>query len=494
MTEDQLIRLLRQQVASALRRNVSFPARLILAISGGLDSVCLLDILQSLAPQLNFSLGLAHYNHKMRGADSDQDEQFVRGLALARNLPLQADSWPADRPELNSENAAREARYQFLFQCRRHFRADWIVTAHHADDQAETLLLQLGRGCGLDGLSGMPAADYDRHLLRPLLGISRQELALYARARRLTYREDLSNQDWSYRRNRIRHSLLPLLRDMFDPQVTDRIAATAQLLQADQSFLQQQTDVWFEHTVSLIFGDTAQLLYVLLEVPVYQTAPVAIRRRLIRQCLGLWPAGQKDLTAADILGLDQLLMSRPQAAGSSRNLPRDLKYAVSGTACRFWLSAELSDYSGFLNDGKHTLWLTKPGAPVQAASQALEQAAFKLCRVSDAIDMQDGVRYNNSTWLVESRLLSCFYCRTRRSGDELLYWDGSAGFHKSLKKYLQEKQIWPELRDKICLIVKDQEIDFIPGLYRNRRQPGALMDVLCWQLPDKMMSSQDQER
>ncbi|MDD4368601.1 MAG: tRNA lysidine(34) synthetase TilS [Oscillospiraceae bacterium] len=493
MAEESLIRSVRQQVASGLCLNAVFPCRLVLAISGGLDSVCLLDILQALAPQLNFTLGLAHYNHKIRGADSDQDEQFVRGLASARNLPLKVGSWPMDKPKLASENAAREARYQFLFQCRASWPADWIVTAHHADDQAETLLLQLGRGCGLDGLSGMPAADAGRRLLRPLLGISRQQLQAYAQARRLAFQEDQSNQDLSYRRNQLRLVLLPLLRDLFDPQVSDRIAATALLLQEDQAFLQAQTEGLFARAVRLIKGTEGSLLYVLLDIPVYQAAPTALRRRLIRRCLGQWQAGRKDVTAADILALDRALMDWPQVGHPARTLPRGLKYAVHSGICRLWHAAELRDYTGFLNDGNYTLWLTKCDAPVQTAGQALKQASFKLERVSDAIDMQDGVRYNNSTWLVEKRLLSCFNCRTRRSGDELLFWDGSAGFHKSLKKYLQEKQIWPELRDKICLIVKDREVDFIPGLFRSRRQPEAFRDLLCWQLPDNLIKSQDQE-
>lgn len=201
------------------RSGVLDPAHTVLvALSGGLDSVCLLHLLRFAPCQPR--LAAAHFDHRMR-ADSGADAAWVRGLCTAWRVPLTLGV--ADRPP-RSETEARTCRYRFLDQAADANRADLIVTAHHADDQAETVLFRLARGTGLAGLAGIPARR--GRIVRPLLPFGRADLLAYARACGIQWREDPSNRDLRLARNRIRHVIVPAL-EAARPGAARRIAALA---------------------------------------------------------------------------------------------------------------------------------------------------------------------------------------------------------------------------------------------------------------------------
>ena len=180
------------------------------AVSGGKDSVCLLHLL-SVYPGI--TLSCAHYNHRLRGEESDGDEAFVRSLCEAWGIPFYSGSGDvrayAEERGLSIETAARELRYDFLFSLAEEIGADRIATAHNADDNAETLLLRLARGTGLRGLCGIP--EQRDTLIRPLLGTERAEIEAYLLENGLPHREDSSNALDDAARNRIRHHALPAL-------------------------------------------------------------------------------------------------------------------------------------------------------------------------------------------------------------------------------------------------------------------------------------------
>jgi tRNA(Ile)-lysidine synthase len=193
--------------------------RLLIALSGGLDSVCLLHLLRF--PRASFELHAAHFDHGMR-ADSARDADWVRGLCRAWNVPLAEQR--SGRPP-RSEAAAREQRYDFLHGAAVAAAADVILTAHHADDQAETVLFRLIRGTGVAGLAGIPARR--GQVVRPLLPFPREALRGYAAAVGLRWREDRTNADPGYARNRLRHVVLPSL-EAVRPGAARHIAALAQ--------------------------------------------------------------------------------------------------------------------------------------------------------------------------------------------------------------------------------------------------------------------------
>ncbi len=226
------------------------PTPLVVAISGGLDSVCLAHALWQLAIPWRLQLHLAHFDHALR-PDSADDATFVQALARSWGLPyiskrLSAEYW-VNRPN-GLEAAARQARYAFLQEAAINVtppgKVPRVVVAHHADDQAETLLLHLVRGSGLRGFAGMrlvsqlPLPNSPVLLIRPLLGVTRATLLAYAKKHNLTWREDSSNQCVDFTRNRIRHRALPELRQI-NPRLVETLGRTAALLAADGERLHQ---------------------------------------------------------------------------------------------------------------------------------------------------------------------------------------------------------------------------------------------------------------
>ena len=201
------------------------PAPLLVALSGGADSVALLLILQ----QLGYRITALHCNFHLRGAESDRDEKFVRGLCEKQALPLlvqhfNTTEYAATR-KISIEMAARELRYNWFETVREETHSQAIAVAHHSDDNAETLLLNLIRGTGIRGLKGM--LPQQGHIIRPLLGVRRCEIENFLKERNQTYVTDSTNLETVYKRNRIRHELLPMLRKL-NPAIDEQLAQTAQ--------------------------------------------------------------------------------------------------------------------------------------------------------------------------------------------------------------------------------------------------------------------------
>ena len=203
---------------------------LLVAFSGGLDSRVLLQLAAAAQPHAGFRLRAVHVHHGL-SANADAWVDFCRTTCAALNVPLDIVHVAVDKSSgLGIEATARAARYQALLEA----GADWVLLAHHEDDQAETLLLQLLRGAGAKGLSAMAAADPKRRLLRPLLDVSRAELERYARAQGLSWIEDESNADTAYDRNYCRHQILPVMTQRFPAARTTLARSAGHLAEAAQ--------------------------------------------------------------------------------------------------------------------------------------------------------------------------------------------------------------------------------------------------------------------
>ena len=185
--------------------------RLLLAVSGGGDSIALLHLLLECVPKLHLQLEVAHFDHRLRKTAND-DRLFVEKLANEHGLPMHCGRWESPSP---SEDAARTARYAFLMGIAAERRCDVVVLGHHMEDRLETLFLRLGRGSGLRGLAGLRWRRPDRvDIVRPLLGCQRAELEEWLQDRALPWRCDPSNDDLRFARNRVRHVMLPALADL----------------------------------------------------------------------------------------------------------------------------------------------------------------------------------------------------------------------------------------------------------------------------------------
>ncbi len=207
----------------------------IVAVSGGPDSLCLLDVFFLLSQKYDFTLHIVHVNYRLRGKDSNLDEQCVRERTAAYHLPLTVFH-PNKVSSSNLEEKLRDIRYQYFEKVRLQKKATLIAIAHHRDDQAETFLLRLFRGSGMRGLSAMRPKN--NLIIRPFIEISRADILSYLKERNITYREDQSNTDPQFLRNQIRHELIPLLEKNYQPQTKKILADTASLLASDYALLE----------------------------------------------------------------------------------------------------------------------------------------------------------------------------------------------------------------------------------------------------------------
>jgi tRNA(Ile)-lysidine synthase len=219
--------------------------RVVVAVSGGADSVALLHVLHALKPTYGVDLHVAHLEHGLRGEAALEDQRFVEGLCRQMGLPLTARSVDvrkrAEASTLSLEAVARQVRYAFLEDVRRETGSSKIATGHNANDQAETLLLNLLRGSGIAGLRGIRPALQGR-IIRPLLETSRESILEYLRDKGLEFRTDATNQDGAYDRNRIRQILLPLIEKEFNPRIVDSLVRTAGVFSLVAEHLQAEVD------------------------------------------------------------------------------------------------------------------------------------------------------------------------------------------------------------------------------------------------------------
>ncbi|MEH2446566.1 MAG: tRNA lysidine(34) synthetase TilS [Nostoc sp.] len=262
--------------------------RLLIAVSGGQDSLCLIKLLLDLQSKWGWYLGIAHCDHRWR-SDSQANANHVENLAKTWGISFYLET--ASKP-INSEATARNWRYQALSAIAQANNYQYIVTGHTASDRAETLLYNLIRGTGADGLQ---ALTWQRPLttgimlVRPFLEITRIETEQFCQEFKLPIWEDSTNQNLQYARNRIRQELIPYLRDNFNPQVESALAQTTELLQAEVEYLEKAAQQLREKAMSWGTGDEKDSLTphlpLRLNRRVLQKAPLALQRRVMRQVL-----------------------------------------------------------------------------------------------------------------------------------------------------------------------------------------------------------------
>ena len=275
--------------------------RIGVAVSAGADSVVLLHLLNQLRARFHFELAVVHVNHRLRGEESECDEQFVRGLAGRLALPVFVESAATPTGD-NLEQAAREQRRDFFARLRGQGIVSHIALGHTRSDQAETVLFRVIRGTGLTGLAGMLPVS-SNGLIRPLLEITRDEVREYASAEGLMWREDLSNQRREFRRNFIRLELLPLLRETFHNQVEHGLANMASLAQVEEEYWCGEANRLLSLLASCVpgLGGGEGLL---LDSPALKGLPLAARRRVIREAI---KKVKGDLKKVDSVHIDAIL-------------------------------------------------------------------------------------------------------------------------------------------------------------------------------------------
>lgn len=270
------------QVLRTISRYNMLPpgARAGVAVSGGADSVALLHLLHRLSASRGWSLVVLHFDHHLRGAESDGDRRFVETLAASLSLPCFAGSEDVRAAARggNLEQTARNLRYRFFAAMREQQALGAVATGHTASDQAETVLMRLLRGASPDSLAGIRAVN-DGWIVRPMLGLTRDQVRDWMRSEGLSWREDSSNAENCYDRNRLRHEVLPLLRNGWNSQVDLALARLAALAARDEDFWQSPVEaVWNESSARNRFGIVLDVRRLRREHPALQA------RVLMRAC------------------------------------------------------------------------------------------------------------------------------------------------------------------------------------------------------------------
>lgn len=303
------------------------PGLIVVGVSGGPDSVCLLHVLFTLREKLGIELHAAHLNHGLRGAESDADAEYVRHLGSELGVPLTIETRNViayrSAHGCSLEEAAREVRYTFLAEIAQALGASAVAVAHTADDQAETVLLHLIRGTGLSGLKGMrPLSRWSLPngpiltLIRPLLETRRIETEAYCAAHHLSPRRDSSNLDPKHPRNRIRAEILPQLQ-AYNPQIIETLCRTARIVADDMACLSEQA----ENAAATVI-ETFPKGFSIVNAS-FSALPPALRRHVLRTGLKGLVGSLRDIENVHI---EALIKALDQPTGKKLSLPYGLTF------------------------------------------------------------------------------------------------------------------------------------------------------------------------
>ncbi|MFC1984581.1 tRNA lysidine(34) synthetase TilS [Chloroflexota bacterium] len=330
MLKKERQKFLQKRVLNFILENklVSGQRCLLVAVSGGPDSVCLLHILVGLQEELDIRLHVAHLNHQLRGAESEADAYYVSDLAHRLDIPVTIEQRDVRayqaRQHLSLEEAAREVRYTFLAQVAKSIGVNRVAVGHTSDDHIETVLMHLIRGAGTTGLRGLrPSSPWQSSgsgltIIRPLLPVSRQETAGDCRNHQLMPRIDTSNLSLSPLRNRIRHQLMPLL-ESYNPRVAEALLRTARIASDDLAFLDKETDRLWSRIVQ------KQGNNITLDREGFLGLPSALKRYLLRRAIGGLLGDLKDIESRHI---EEITDALTKPVGKRLNLPDGLIFSI----------------------------------------------------------------------------------------------------------------------------------------------------------------------
>ena len=416
-----------EQVAREIQRHGMFSSgeRAVVAVSGGADSVALLHVLLELRSQLGIRLSVAHLNHQLRGPESDADERFVTALAAGLGLPFHCKSLDvrglAEQRRDNLEQTARLCRYQWFTQLTAAGHADKVAVGHTLNDQAETVLLRLLRGSGSAGLSAISPVRADG-VVRPLLGTTREQVVDFLRARQVEWREDATNFDLSFDRNRLRHQLMPLLTREWNPNLSAVLARTAEWARDEEAY-------WNE-TLGDLTSQVIRRRRETVELSVNQLAemPVAVVRRVLRQAAAMTKGNLRGIGWDHIEQLRRL--AQDTKGSGAAHLP-GLEAVRSFDTIRLRALPANSDLADFSID------LHPPDAiAIPGSSKML------VLRIADRSDPQEGYNSSKVEVLDWERVPKPLRLRNWRPGD--CYRPRGRPSAKKLKALFQENRtpIW----------------------------------------------------
>ena len=276
--------------------------KVVVGVSGGPDSICLLEVLHRLKSQLEIELAVAHINHMLRGEEANEDEKYVNNFCLERGIEVYSKRINinefAKKQKMSTETAGREARYQFFKEVMKKTNSNKIATAHNANDQAETILMRVMRGTGLEGLTGIPVKR-DSIYIRPILFLQREEIEWYCEKNNLNPRIDKSNMERDYSRNKIRLDIIPYMKENFNSDVVKVINRMANTLKEDNELIESVIDEYFFKYCKV------EKSYIIIRSDIADCKSVIINR-VIRKATSIISGSAYNIEAKHIVGVKKL--------------------------------------------------------------------------------------------------------------------------------------------------------------------------------------------
>ncbi|WP_373242415.1 tRNA lysidine(34) synthetase TilS [Lacrimispora indolis] len=440
----------------------------IVALSGGADSVCLLTVLKQLATP-EFLLRAVHVHHGIRGAEADRDEAFAQKLCESLSVPLcvaycHVPAYAAEHG-LSEEEAGRILRYQVLEKEAGKWEQELpagsrvkIALAHHRDDNAETILHHLLRGSGLTGLSGIRPVQGRR--IRPLLCVGREEIRAYLEAGHISWCEDSTNQSPDYTRNRIRSQVLPLLKTAVNEQAEEHILQAGQIIgQADAYLRQQAEEIWQE----AVCGREEDLAAIPLTA--FARQPEILKTYLIRHMLDQLHPGWKDIGSRHFTAIAELA-GKP--VGSRLDLPGGLMARTGYETLEIVRKTE-----------REVSVKTESGADgeIHGRQTVPELHMTVFSRQKD----QEIPKNQYTKWFDYDKIKGTLSVRTRRTGDYLILPSGGS---KTIARYMIDEKIPKEKREQILLLAEGSHVLWVVGFriseyYKIEEHTENILQVTC---------------
>jgi tRNA(Ile)-lysidine synthase len=429
----------------------------LVAVSGGPDSVALIHLLHTLSPIFSFSLGIAHLNHSLRRIESEQDAEFVAALAQKLNLPFYMEKQDVRRYQrrhkLSLEEAARQIRYTFLNQVAEANGFNKIALGHHYDDNAELVLMYLLRGSGPLGLSGMPAVR-GKKIVRPLINVKRSQIIDYLTEKGLEYVRDTSNADLNYLRNKLRHDLIPHLLSSYNPKIRETLNRTASIIRSEEQWLAALIDPIFKE--ALMSQETDKIC---LSRDGFDKIPLAARRRLIRKAILTVKGNLRRITYSHIDATIRLAMTGP--AVGFLDLPDRIRIRRDHQA--LVISKEKENLRTSAKNKRHPTWPTyeytinPPGCfHIKEASACLKLSKMDIKEIPDFSRTGQRIAFFDI-----NKLRFPLIIRNFRPGDRFSPL-GLSGTQK-LKAFFINNKIPKEQRAKCPLLVSGDHIIWVVG-------------------------------
>lgn len=419
---------------------------LLIACSGGPDSMALVDILGKLAVKYDLKLAVAHAEHGIRAQDSLADAKYVQAYCKEHKLPFYLEHLQvidfAKKNKYSIETAARILRYRFLRKIKQQVGAAKILTAHHMNDQAETILQHLMRGCGSDGFIGMKAINEKGDIARPFLEIMRKDIELYCKKHNINPRLDKTNDSLEYERNRIRLELLPQM-ETYNPQIVKALCQSAKLVAQEHDFIKIYTEKIY---VSIC---EAKQHKVAIDIAKLQTEHKAVRYSLYRYIIQKIQGDMNNISLIHIDNIDKFLYNGH--VGLILQLPADLKIHYQYGKLVF-----VREHTATIATYKVNL-LAKIDEPMKLPDGQIIE--IKVVPATFAI------KGRNHCFVDADKIKGELIVRSRQAGDKITP-KGMNG-SKKIKDIFIDNKIPAPLRSHIPLVCDEQGIIWIAGVQQD---------------------------